>query len=105
MIIKTSRYNYLSKVQLKQKAVKTGAANIVIAAVFSRTEKKYGRRGKRFVFMEAGHVAQNVYLQAISLDLATVSIGGFQSAQVKQALGVLQDDEEPLYILPIGKVL
>lgn len=93
----------LTKAALGQQAVKSSAANIVIAAVFSRTLKKYGKMGKRFVFMEAGHAAQNIYLQAVSLNLATVSIGAFDNTQVRKALGII--DEEPLYILPVGEKL
>ncbi|MCW8445425.1 SagB/ThcOx family dehydrogenase [Fluoribacter gormanii] len=91
----------LTRAALGQSTVNSGAANIVITAVFSRTIKKYGKLGNRFVFMEAGHAAQNIYLQTVSLNLATVSIGGFDDVQVKQALGIT--NEEPLYILPIGK--
>lgn len=93
----------LTKAALGQQAVKSSAANIVIAAVFSRTVKKYGKMGKRFVFMEAGHAAQNIYLQAVSLNLATVSIGAFDNTQVRKALGII--DEELLYILPVGEKL
>lgn len=51
--------------------------------------------------MEAGHAAQNIYLQAVSLHLGTVSIGAFDTNQVKTILDI---KEEPLYILPIGKI-
>ncbi len=93
----------LTRAAMGQQAVKSSAANIVITAVFSRTVKKYGKLGKRFVFMEAGHAAQNIYLQAVSLNLATVSIGAFDAAQVRQSLGII--DEEPLYLLPVGEKL
>ncbi|PWY57687.1 nitroreductase [Legionella qingyii] len=93
----------LTKAAFGQEAVKSSAANIVITAVFSRTVKKYGKMGKRFVFMEAGHAAQNIYLQTVSLNLATVSIGAFDNIQVRKALGFV--DEEPLYVLPIGEEL
>lgn len=93
----------LTQAAMGQQAVKSGAANIVITAVFSRTVKKYGKLGKRFVFMEAGHAAQNIYLQTVSLNLATVSIGAFDAAQVRQSMGII--DEEPLYLLPVGEKL
>ncbi|ARG96501.1 SagB/ThcOx family dehydrogenase [Legionella micdadei] len=91
----------LTKAALEQEAIKSGAANIVITAVFSRTTKKYGEKGKSFVFMEAGHAAQNIYLQTVSLNLGTVTIGAFDEPQVRQALNT-PEDEIPLYILPIG---
>lgn len=91
----------LAKAAIGQVSVKLAAANIVITAVFSRTIKKYGEMGKRFVLMEAGHSAQNIYLQSVSLNLGTVSIGAFNSNDVKD---VLNFKEEPLYIMPIGKI-
>lgn len=63
---------------------------------------KYGDRGIRYVHMEAGHAAQNIYLQATALDLGTVTVGAFYDEQVKEVLN-LPDDEQPLYILPVGK--
>lgn len=84
-----------------QEAVQSGAVDIVISAEFSRTTNKYGDKGTHFVFMEAGHAAQNIYLQSVSLNLGTVSIGVFDEKRVKEALGI---KEEPLYILPVGKI-
>ncbi|MCD4840660.1 MAG: nitroreductase family protein [Methanosarcinales archaeon] len=37
--------------------------------VYERTTRKYGERGVRYMHMEVGHAAQNVYLQAVSLGL------------------------------------
>jgi len=51
--------------------------NIVIAAVYERTTDRYGERGVQYVHMEAGHAAQNLYLEATALNLGMVSIGAF----------------------------
>lgn len=91
----------LAKAAIGQASVKLAAADIVITAVFSRTIQKYGDMGKRFVLMEAGHAAQNIYLQSVSLNLGTVSIGAFNGNDVKDVLDI---KEEPLYIMPIGKI-
>jgi len=52
--------------------------------------------------MEAGHAAQNVCLQAVSLNLGTVVVGAFRDDEVSKILN-LPDKERPLYILPVGK--
>ncbi len=92
----------LATAALGQNFVKEGAANIVFTAVYERTTRTYGDRGIRYVHMEVGHAAQNVYLQAVALNLGTVVIGAFHDDQVKGILG-LPEEEQPLYVMPIGR--
>jgi len=93
----------LSAAAMMQGAVNKSAAVIVIAAEYKRTTGKYLERGKRYVHMEAGHAAQNIYLQAVSLKIGTVVIGAFSDSLVKQILH-LPKSEEPLYLMPVGKI-
>jgi SagB-type dehydrogenase family enzyme len=87
-----------------QSAIKDAPASLVFAAVFERTKKKYGERGIRYVQMDAGHAAQNVYLQAVALDLGTFVIGGFDDEAVAKTLS-LPSAGEPLAIMPVGRVV
>lgn len=102
-IIKGERQKKLYKAALAQECVKDAAAVFVITAVYKRTTGKYGERGVRYVHMEVGHAAQNIYLQAASLGLGTVVVGAFSDDRVKQAIGA-EKSEEPLCIMPIGKI-
>lgn len=92
----------LSSAAYGQKWAGRGAIALVIAAVYERTTKKYGERGIRYVHMEAGHAAQNVYLQAHALGLGTVLVGAFMDNRVKKVLQ-LPDKHQPLSIMPVGK--
>jgi SagB-type dehydrogenase family enzyme len=74
----------------------------VFTAVYHRTTRKYGNRGIKYVHMEIGHAAQNVCLQATAMDLGAVTIGAFNDQEVSKILN-LPKDEEPLYIIPVGK--
>ena len=94
----------LFEAALEQKAVKDAAIVFVISAVYKRTTGKYGPRGIRYVHMDVGHAAQNVYLQAEALGLGTVFIGAFYEAQVK-ALLQMSEEEVPLGVMPVGKKL
>jgi SagB-type dehydrogenase family enzyme len=78
------------------------AAIVVLAAVEQRTTAKYGRRGVRYVRMEAGHAAQNVLLQAAALGIGATPVGAFDDARVHKVLG-LDAAEQPLYLLPVGR--
>lgn len=94
----------LAVAALHQEWVEKCAINLVFTAVYERTTLRYGERGRvRYVHMEVGHAAQNVYLQAVSLKLGTVVIGAFYDDQVKKILN-LPDNEEPLYIQSIGRL-
>jgi len=92
----------LANSALGQSFVEQGAIDIVLAAVYERTTRKYGDRGIRYVHMEAGHAAQNVCLQAAAMNLGAVTIGAFHDEQVKELLN-LPGEEQPLYIIPIGR--
>ncbi|MCP4083842.1 MAG: SagB/ThcOx family dehydrogenase [Actinomycetia bacterium] len=89
---------------LDQPAVGQAPAVIVVAAVESRTQAKYGGIGSRLVDREAGHAAQNVLLQAVALDLAAVPIGGLDPPLVEDLLA-LPPDHEVLYLIPVGSPL
>lgn len=65
----------------------------MITALFSRTTKKHGARGRLYVLMKAGHAAQNIYLQTVSLNLATVSIGSFDKASRKYHMSNEEDSK------------
>lgn len=67
-----------------------------------RSIRTYSGENLRFVHMEAGHAAQNVYLQVVSLDLGTFVIGAFIDDKVKEILNA-DEQEEPLYITPVGR--
>ncbi len=91
----------LAGAALGQSCIEEGAAVLVFTAVYERTTRKYGQRGIRYVHMEAGHAAQNVFLQATALGLDAVVVGAFDDRAV---MTLLQRgaDEHPLYLIPVG---
>jgi SagB-type dehydrogenase family enzyme len=92
----------LHAASLRQEPVLRAPAVFLIAAVFERTEAKYGRqRTPRYVYLEAGHAAQNLLLQAVALELGAVPIGAFHDEKVKEILS-LPSDHQPLYLIPVG---
>lgn len=93
----------LAAAALGQESVKNAALDIVFAAVYARTTAKYKERGIRYVHIEVGHAAQNVCLQAVALNLGTVTIGAFDDAEVKHLMQ-LDEAEDPLYIMPVGRI-
>jgi len=91
----------LAGAALNQRSVAGAALDFVITGVYQRTRVKYGARAELYVHLEAGHVAQNIHLQAVALGLGSVSVGAFEDAKVSRLLG-LAEEERPLYIIPVG---
>ncbi len=74
----------------------------VFSADYKRTSKKYGKRAKRYVHMEVGHAAQNLFLQAEDLGLGSVVVGAFFDEEVAELLQ-LPAGLAPLALMPAGK--
>lgn len=91
----------LAAAALGQEEVAQAPCVLVFAAVLSRTTRKYGERGVRYVHMEAGHAAQNVLLTATALGLAAYPLGAFEDARVVEVLR-LGRGEAPVYLVPVG---
>ncbi len=92
----------LSQIAVNQSWVARNAAVITVCAVMSRTTQKYGDRGERYVYMEVGHAAQNVLLQALSRGLVAGVVGAFRDRAL-DALLKLPRGERALYLIPVGK--
>ena len=92
----------LFSASLRQECVRDAPAVLAITGVYERMARKYGKRARRYVQMEVGHAAQNVYLQAAASGLATVIVGAFDEGDVQKVLG-LHQDHEPLALMPLGR--
>jgi len=79
-------------------------ANVVIAmaAVFLRTQVKYGPRGYRYILLEAGHVGQNVCLRAMELGLESLCMGGFLDSALNDLLKLKPKEEGVVYTVAAG---
>lgn len=77
----------------------TGPVDFIICANFKKTTVKYGDRGMIYVFMEAGHTAQNICLLATELGLGSLCIGAFNNEELQK---ILKCEEYPIYIVRVG---
>jgi SagB-type dehydrogenase family enzyme len=102
-VVKTSDIDprkSIARAALNQMFIADAGMVIVITARFANTTARYGERGVRYVYNEAGHCAQNIHLEAVALGLASVPVGAYDDNELKDVLGLEQ--EEPLYIIPVG---
>ncbi len=92
----------LAEAALNQEFIEQAPISLFYSAVFSRTTKKYKSRGReRYVCMDLGHSAENVCLQVVAMGLGTCAVGAFEDRMVSNVM-MIPDEEEPLYIMPIG---
>jgi SagB-type dehydrogenase family enzyme len=75
---------------------------LVWTAVFERSKWKYAQRAYRYVYLEAGHIAQNLALSATSIGLGSCQIGAFFDDEINQILGVDGTDESVIYLSVVG---
>jgi SagB-type dehydrogenase family enzyme len=74
---------------------------LVITGEYSRSNIKYGPRGVTYTHIEAGHVGQNIFLQAEAIGLKAGIVGAFNNQQIIRAMG-LSSSHDPLLIMPVG---
>lgn len=86
---------------LSQTWIAQAPLSFVITAEYSRIAVKYGRRGFRYAMIEAGHIGQNLFLQAEALGLKAGIVGAFQDKELNEILKI-PHAHEPLLIMPVG---
>jgi len=91
----------LGRACLEQYWLADAGLTVVITAEYSRTCSRYGPRGQRYVLMEVGHAAENLFLQAEAMGLGAVAVGAFDDGAVSELLN-LPHEHEPLLLVPVG---
>jgi SagB-type dehydrogenase family enzyme len=80
-------------------------ANVVFiwTAIFQRSKWKYKQRAYRYVYLDAGHIAQNVALAAVAMNLGSCQVGALYDDEVNELLGLDGTDESVIYMTIIGR--
>jgi len=91
----------VAKASLSQMWMARAPLNIVITAEYSRINVKYKERGIRYAMIEAGHIAQNLFLQAEAMGLKAAIVGAFHDNELTEVLKIPRA-HEPLLIMPVG---
>ena len=74
---------------------------LAITGECARSSKKYGRRGVTYTHIEAGHVDQNIILQAEAIGLKAGIVGAFDNKRVSKTMEI-PSSRDPLLIMPVG---
>jgi len=82
-------------------AVANAPCDIIVAGSVRKLAAKFRKEAKKYMLLEAGHIAQNIQLQAVCLGLGSVTVGGFDIRSVSKVCK-LPKNLEPLYIICVG---
>lgn len=93
----------LVRAGLYQRFLGEAGVCFLLSAVFQRSRWKYRERAYRYVLLEAGHVAQNIYLAATALGLGACAVGAFDDGQLNDLLGLDGQEEAVVYVVSAGE--
>jgi len=93
----------LTSASLKQKHVYNSAVTFSWVAIPERTTWRYGNRGFRYIHLDAGHVCQNLYLLAESIDCGVCAIAAFDDDMANNALHLDGENQFVIYLASLGK--
>ncbi len=92
----------LKEACLGQAMLATCSVAFIWTAVIDRCRMKYGERAFRYIFMDAGHICQNLYLACTAMGLGCCAIGAFYDDEVNRIIGVDGMAESVVYIATVG---
>ncbi len=95
----------LARAALGQKMMRDASFNLVWTAMIDRSKWKYDQRAYRYIYLDAGHIAQNAALAAVSCGLGSCQIGAFFDEEVEQIIGVDGEKEFVIYMTSVGRPL
>lgn len=88
---------------LGQKQVLTSAVTFVWAAVVERMTWRYVERGYRYLYLDAGHVCQNLALMAEALECGICPIAAYDDDMLNRALALDGESAFAIYVASLGK--
>ncbi|MBU0497278.1 MAG: SagB/ThcOx family dehydrogenase [Candidatus Thermoplasmatota archaeon] len=94
--------NDITQAALDQNMCATASVIFVWTGVFSRSKWKYGQRAYRYVYLDCGHIAENLALTATGLGLGTCQIAALYDDEINQLLDIDGVTESVIYLSVVG---
>lgn len=94
----------VTRAALGQRFVSRGAVTFVWSTIPARMEWRYGEASYKVIALDAGHVAQNLYLASAAVGAGTCSVAAYDQEASDALLGLDGEEEFTLYMAPVGKV-
>lgn len=99
----TSSAEAVANACLNQRFMGQAAVGFLWTAVIRRCMSKYGNRGMRYLFLDAGHICQNLVVAAEATGNGACPIAAFYDDEINTLLGLNPEEETVLYAAAVGK--
>jgi SagB-type dehydrogenase family enzyme len=88
---------------LGQEMLEEASCIFVWTATVERSKWKYRERAYRYIYMDVGHIGQNLYLAATALGLGCCTVGAFYDEEVDSLIGIDGRKEISVYLGAVGR--
>ena len=88
---------------LGQEMLQTSAVSFVWTAAIERGRWKYQQRAYRYIYLDAGHACQNLYLACEAMGLGCCAVAAFDDDEVDRILGLDGRVEFAIYLATVGR--
>jgi SagB-type dehydrogenase family enzyme len=92
----------LAEAALGQRMIAEAQLAFIWTAIVARSRWKYRQRAYRYIYLDAGHIAQNLYLAGTAAGLGICSVGAFFDDRINSLIGVDGTEETVLYLASVG---
>ncbi|MFO7676845.1 MAG: SagB/ThcOx family dehydrogenase [Thermoplasmatota archaeon] len=92
----------ITEAALNQPMCSTAASVFIWTAIFNRSKCKYAQRAYRYIYLDAGHIAQNLALSASSIHLGTCQIAALYDDEVNKIIDIDGRTESTIYLSVVG---
>jgi SagB-type dehydrogenase family enzyme len=93
---------YLAHAALNQEMCADASVIFIWTAVFRRSKWKYSQRAYRYIYLDAGHIAQNLALAAESIKCGSCEAGAFFDDEINSIVGIDGTEESTIILSVVG---
>lgn len=92
----------LARAALQQSVILNAQVTFIWSSIIARGRWKYNQRAYRYAYIDAGHIAQNLYLAGEGLGLGVCAVGAFYDDDINKIMGFDGEDETVVYMATVG---
>ncbi|MEW6616378.1 MAG: SagB/ThcOx family dehydrogenase [Thermodesulfobacteriota bacterium] len=93
----------IARAGLEQNMLALASVVFIFTAVTYRCKWKYRQRAYRYIYLDAGHIGENVTLAAEGLNVGCCAVGALFDEEVNRLLMLDGKEETVIYIMAVGR--